>query len=123
MAKSVKNKSNYFVDPKEFREEILLSKANDELTARALEILMLMTKRLSDTKFSYKYKEDKEDCISFAHMDLVSYWRGFDPNKSGNPFQYYTRIILNVFAKGFRKIHPQSITKSISISNENIFNI
>lgn len=127
MLKNKKNmarkKGNYFVDPKEFRAEIIKSKQQDELTPRALELLMLMTKRLTDSKFSYKYKEDKDDCMAFAHLDIVSYWRKFDPDKSFNPFAYFTRMILNGLAKGFKKLHPHSVTKSISISNTNIYNI
>ena len=120
MGKKKKRKNNYFVDPDELKREILKSKEQDELTPRALELLMLMTKKLTDSKFSYKYEMDKEDCIAFAHLDLINYWRGYDPEKSNNPFAYYTRMILNGLAKGFRKIHPQSITKNISISHTNI---
>ena len=111
------------VKNRDLREEIIKSKAQDELTKEALDMLILMANKFS-TKLSYIYKEDKEDCIAFAVMDCYRYWRGYDPEKSTNAFAYYTQIIKNGFAKGWRAIYgnfPKS--KKISISNNNIYSI
>jgi hypothetical protein len=44
-----------YVDPEEFKKEILLSKERDELTSRAVEMLMLMAKE-SSKKLTYNRK-------------------------------------------------------------------
>jgi hypothetical protein len=111
-----------YVDPEEFKKEILLSKEKDELTPRAVDMLMLMAKEASK-KLTYKDEEDRKDCIAFALMDVVKYWRSFNPEKSKYPFAYYTQIIKNGFAKGWRKLHPLSTTKKVSLSGENFYSL
>jgi DNA-directed RNA polymerase specialized sigma subunit len=107
----------------DLRNEIIKSKEKNELTPAALDMFILMAKKFS-TKLNYIYIEDREDCISFAIMDCFQYWRGYDPEKSQNAFAYFTQIIKNGFAKGWRKIYgnfPKS--KKISVSNNKIYNI
>jgi hypothetical protein len=111
-----------YVDPEEFRREILLSKENNELTRRSLEMLQLMAEGASK-KLKYKDEEDRKDCIAFALMDVVKYWRSYNPEKSKYPFAYYTQIIKNGFAKGWRKLHPVNKTSKISLSNENLYSL
>jgi hypothetical protein len=111
-----------YVNPEELKQEILLSKERDELTPKAVELLMLMAKEASK-KLRYKDEEDRKDCIAFAMMDVVKYWRSYNPEKSKYPFAYYTQIIKNGFAKGWRKLHPLSSTDQVSLSNENLYSI
>lgn len=112
-----------YVKNKELREELILSKEKDELTRKALDMVMLMADKFS-TKFKYVYSEDREDCISFAVMDCYQYWRGYNPDKSANAFAYMTQIIKNGFAKGWRKLYgnfPKS--KKISVSQNKIYSL
>jgi len=113
--------SNYYVKPLELKEEILKSINDDELTKKALHMLMLMVKNMS-RKFSYKYEEDRKDCQAFALLDIARYWRGFDPEKSNYPFSYYSQMIKNGLAKGIKKVRPKSETDVIRISGDEMFN-
>lgn len=107
----------------ELREEIIACKETDDLSPRALEMLMLMAEKFAN-KMSYIYPEDREDCISFAVMDCYLYWRGYDPEKSENAFAYYTSIIKNGFAKGWRKLYGRMPKSSkVSISQHSIYNL
>jgi DNA-directed RNA polymerase specialized sigma subunit len=113
----------HHVKNKDLREAIILSKEKDELSADALNMLILMAEKFSN-KLSYIYPEDKEDCISFAIMDCFQYWRGYNPEKSQNAFAYYTQIIKNGFAKGWRKLYGNMPKSSkISISQHTIYNL
>jgi len=107
----------------DLREEIIKCKEKDELSKEAIDMFILMANKFSQ-KLKYKRVEDKEDCIAFAIMDCYLYWRGYDPKKSQNAFAYYTQIIKNGFAKGWRKLYgnmPQS--KKISVSHNEIYNL
>jgi hypothetical protein len=120
MASSTKT---HHVKNRDLREELILSKEKDELTPKAVDMIMLMAEKLS-TKFKYVYPEDREDCIAFAIMDCWKYWRGYNPEKSDNAFAYITQIQKNGFAKAWRvlKNHmPES--KKISISSNNIYSL
>jgi len=115
--------SIHHVKNADLRNEIIRCKINDELSNEALAMFMLMAKKFS-TKLNYIYPEDREDCTSFAVMDCIQYWRGYNPEKSANAFAYYTQIIKNGFAKGWRRLYgnmPKS--RKISISSGNIYNI
>ena len=113
----------HHVKNKDLREEIIISKDQDKLTPKALDMFMLMADKFSN-KLTYIYTEDKEDCISFAVMDCYQYWRGYDPEKSQNAFAYYTQIIKNGFAKGWRKLYGNMPKSSkISISQHQIYNL
>jgi hypothetical protein len=121
---SVKKKkpSNYYVDPKELKEELAKSKERDELTPRAIAIFQTMASEASK-KLRYRDEEDRKDCIAFAMMDVVRYWRSYNPEKSNNPFAYFTQMIKNGFAKGWRKLHPLSAGEKVSLSHDNVYTI
>ena len=114
--------SNHFVSNAELRDEIIKSKELNELTPRAVELLMRMANEASK-RLKYRDEEDRKDCIAFALMDVVKYWRSFNPEKSSNPFSYFTQMIKNGFAKGWRKLHPISSLDQVSISNDNFYSI
>jgi DNA-directed RNA polymerase specialized sigma subunit len=120
--KKKKKPSNYFIDPQELKEEIIKSKEQNELTKRAVEMLTLMATEASK-KLKYRDEEDRKDCIAFALMDVVRYWRSFNPEKSNNPFAYFTQMIKNGFAKGWRKLHPIASGNKVSLSHDNVYTI
>lgn len=121
MAKTKKSNKKYYVDPIEFREEIIKSKEKDELTPRAVEMVIRMANEVSRTN-SYKYPMDKEDCVAAAIEDVLRYWRGYDPAKSEFAFAYFTRMIFNGLKKGWKKLHPIKTINKVSLSHENVFN-
>jgi DNA-directed RNA polymerase specialized sigma subunit len=113
----------HHVKNRDLREEIIICKEQDKLTDKALDMFMVMAEKFSN-KLTYVYSEDKEDCISFAVMDCYQYWRGYDPEKSQNAFAYYTQIIKNGFAKGWRKLYGNMPKSSkISTSQHSIYNL
>jgi len=115
--------TTHHVKNADLRNEIIKCKATDKLSDEALNMFMIMAKKFS-TKLNYIYPEDREDCIAFAVMDCYQYWRRYDPEISQNAFAYYTQIIKNGFAKGWRKLYgnmPKS--KKISTSSNKIYNI
>ena len=108
---------------KDLREEIIKSKEQDELTPEALDMLILMAHKFSN-KLTYIYVEDKQDCVATAIMDCWMYWRGYDQLKSQNAFAYYTQIIKNGCAKGWRKLYGNMPKSSkVSISQHTIYNL
>lgn len=117
-----KKPSNYYVDPKELREEVIKSRTADALTPRAVEMFQTMAREASK-KLRYRDEEDRKDCIAFAMMDVVRYWRSYNPEKSRDPFAYFTQMIKNGFAKGWRKLHPLSAGEKVSLSHDNVYTL
>lgn len=116
---------NVYVTNDVLLKQIMLSKEQDQLTDDALQMLMLMIKRIQTLKY-YAKNEDREDCFQQAVLDCLLYWRGFDPEKSNNPFGYFTSIISNGINKGWKRLHPENKSKEpiiFSSIDNNIFSI
>jgi len=119
------SKKNY-LDANHLLVELIKSKEQDELTPKAIEYFFLMAQKISES-LSYKYEEDRNDCIMFAMEIIVRYWRNF--NTSGKQesdakyaFSYFTTVIFNGLARGWGQLHPIKDSRKVSLSNENIFN-
>jgi DNA-directed RNA polymerase specialized sigma subunit len=106
-----------YVKPKELYEEICVSLEQKKLTKRAAEMLTLIAYR-ANTRLSYDNPMDREDCISFALLDLFKYWDRFKPEKTKNAFSFYTQIAKNGYAKGWNKLHPGKYKGTISLSGK-----
>lgn len=70
-------------------------------------MLMLMVENIAAKKI-FPCQEVKEDCMQQAIMVCLMYWRGFDPEKSNNPFAYFTSCITNGLAQGWNAFYPQN---------------
>lgn len=117
-----KQPANYYINPQELREEVIRSRELNELTPRAVTMFQTMAREASK-KLRYRDEEDRKDCIAFAMMDVVRYWRSYNPEKSKDPFAYFTQMIKNGFAKGWRKLHPLSAGDKVSLSHDNVFTL
>jgi DNA-directed RNA polymerase specialized sigma subunit len=112
-----------YVNNKLLLEAIVKSKEQEKLTPEALVMLDRMVKEISKV-FKYKMEEDREDCQAFAMEDVIKYWNRFNPEKSNNAFAFFTQMIKNGFAKGWRRLYPIKSSLKVSISQEyGIYNI
>jgi len=115
-----------YVNEKELLEEIKLSKIQDKLTPKAIELLRRMVKETNRT-MRYKNYMDKQDCMARAELDVLLYWRSFNSDHpKANVFSYFTQMIKNGFAKGLNELYPEIREKItvVSISEEDgIYNI
>lgn len=103
-----------YLNNKDLYDEIVLSKEQDKLTSKAEKMLILLAER-AITKMKYVNSDDKKDCLSFAVLDLLKYWRSFNP-KYPNAFAYFTEIAKKGYAKGWNKLYPKKYAGTISIN-------
>jgi hypothetical protein len=72
------------------------AKALNKLTPKLAEMLMKIAERYSYhpwfVGFSYR-----EDMVAFAIVNLCANWHKFNPEKSSNPFSYYTTACYRSF--------------------------
>ena len=109
-------KKNY-LNNKDLFDQIVLSKEQDKLTPDAEKMLILLAERAIN-KMKYVNEDDRLDCLQFAILDLLKYWRNFNPDYP-NAFAYFTEIAKRGYAKGWNKIHPVKYKGTISISGGN----
>ena len=106
-------KKNY-LNNRDLYDQIVLSKEQDKLTPDAEKMLMLLAEKAIN-KMRYVNEDDRNDCLQFAMLDLLKYWRNFNP-KYPNAFAYFTEIAKRGYAKGWNKIHPTKYKGTVSIS-------
>ena len=117
----VKKKKQHYVNNKDFlaamivfRDGVIEAKANDDGRPRVPhyvgECLMKIAVHLSHKpNFSgYTYKEDM---ISDGIENCLLYIDNFDPEKSSNPFAYFTQIIYYAFLRRIAKEKKVLYTK------------
>jgi DNA-directed RNA polymerase specialized sigma24 family protein len=78
------------------------------------------------TRLSYKSNfinyGFREDMVSDAVENCLSYILNFDPDKSKNPFAYFTQIIYYAFLRRIQKEKKQLYIKYKSLENSEIMN-
>lgn len=100
--KTKRSRSQYYIDRKELFSEVVKSKQTDQMTDRLAAMLNLLTKKyaMSPQFVGYTYNDDMQ---GYAIMMLVKTWRSFNPEKSDNPFAFYTQCIKNSFRQYLNK--------------------
>lgn len=114
-----KKKNKLYVSNKEFYAEIIKSKEQDKLTDAAVTDIMRIAERAVNN-LSYKYEEDRQDSIATALLKCMLYWRSFKPEKSNNPFAYFTSVCKNGYVESFNKLRPLKSATVISLDHEEI---
>jgi hypothetical protein len=114
-------KKKAYISNKEFLEEIIKSKEQDELTPRTGELFLKLAKRIAATKFYYVVEADKYTCMSGGLEDCVRYWRTFNPEKSNNPFSFFTMTIINGMKREFNKLYPVRAANILRLNEDSNF--
>lgn len=102
-----------YLNNKDLYDQIVLSKEQDKLTPDAEKMLVLLAER-AIRKLVYVSEDDRQDCLQFAILDLLRYWRNFNPDYK-NAFAYFTEIAKRGYAKGWNKIHPKKYKSTLSL--------
>lgn len=104
------------INKPDFTREIILSKEQGRLTPKATDYFVKLANH-AIKKLTYTDPRDREDCIQFALLDMLLYWKNFDPTISDNAFAFYTQMAYNGYAKGFKKIHKASSIDTVSLDH------
>jgi DNA-directed RNA polymerase specialized sigma24 family protein len=122
-----KNEDNHYVDNKRlYAEMIKYINQYNEAKEKGLELprandyigkcIWLIANRLSTNRnfIGYTYREDM---IGDAIENCFRYLHNFDPEKSNNPFAYFTQIMYYAFLRRIDKEKKQSYIKYKTMEN------
>jgi DNA-directed RNA polymerase specialized sigma subunit len=121
LAKRAKVKPIHYVDNEKFLKEMIIykagfdeAKAKDELPPMISEYIgecfMKIAQRLSFRPNFINYAF-KDDMISDGIENCIQYIKNFNPEKSSNPFAYFTQIIYYAFIRRIQKEKTQLYIK------------
>ena len=119
--KKQKPKKIHYVDNQKFLEEMIVYKGKckdaksrgepaPQISEYVGECFMKIANRLSFRPNFINYAF-REDMISDGIENCVQYIRNFDPEKSKNPFAYFTQIIFFAFIRRIQKEKKQLYIK------------
>lgn len=108
-----KKKSKNYLNNKDMLREWQNSSDRDSMTDTFANMIMLLTKRYSSKVRFNVCDTFREDMESFALMTVTKVWRSFNPEKSDNPFAYFTQVIKRAFYQ-----YQNMERKQRDISNE-----
>lgn len=95
-AKSTSTKGHYVTNA-QLLEAIAADKANGrKLSGKLAKYLHMIAERYSYSP-SFAGYSFREDMVSFAVVNLCANWYKFDPEKSDNPFAFYTTACYRSF--------------------------
>jgi hypothetical protein len=124
--------ANHYVNNKtlcdalvEYRDKVIESKQNNTkkppIPNYVGECILLIANRLSHKPnfINYTYREEM---ISDGIENCICYIDNFDPNKSSNPFAYFTQIIYFAFLRRIQKEKKQLYIKHKAFENSMLMN-
>ena len=122
-----RKKTIHYVDNAKFLEEMIeykkmyhISKSNDEelpiISEYLGSVFLKIAQRLSFRPNFINYAF-KNDMISDGIENCVHYIHNFNPEKSNNPFAYFTQIIYYAFIRRIQKEKKQLYIKYKSMQN------
>ena len=128
-----KKATQHYVDNKKFleamviyREKVNKAKENNrkkpDVTNYIGECFLKIANHLSyrPNFINYTYRDDM---ISDGIENCLQYMNNFNPEKSNNPFAYFTQIIYYAFIRRIQKEKKQTLVKQKMIANAGVENI
>ena len=128
-----KKATQHYVDNKKFLEAMVIYKdkvnnakennrTKPDVTNYIGECFLKIANHLSyrPNFINYTYRDDM---ISDGIENCLQYMNNFDPNKSTNPFAYFTQIIYYAFIRRIQKEKKQQQVKQKLIQNAGVENI
>ena len=107
----------------EYKKQYYISKDNDEelpiISEYLGSVFLKIAQRLSFRPNFINYAF-KDDMISDGIENCLHYIHNFDPEKSSNPFAYFTQIIYYAFIRRIQKEKKQLYIKFKSMQNYEI---
>ena len=127
-----KKKSIHYIDNKLFYTEMVKyhtayqeAKKNDldrpQVPRYVGECIMLIAQRLA-TRPNFVGYSYKEEMIGDAIENCLRYLHNFNPEKTNNPFAYFTQIVYNAFLRRIEKEKKQLYIKHKSFENSIVMN-
>jgi len=112
-----KKKKGFYLKNKDLLAEVIECKKTDVMSDKLARMLQLLTAKYgrSGNFGGYSYNEDMQ---AYAMMTLCKSWKVFNPERSSNPFAYYTQSIQNAFKQYLNREKTQRLVRDeLLVSN------
>lgn len=104
-------KKNY-LNNKDMLVQLALSREQGRMTDELAKMFMMLSERYAK-KGCYVGYSYNDDMRSHALLSLVTAWPKFNPEKSSNPFAFFTECIKNSFNQVLNSEKKQRVTRDV----------
>lgn len=111
----------YYVTNKELLVEIKTYLEEDVITERLGKMILQIANGVA-SKPNFSGYTWREDMVSEGVLTVLKYMKNFDPEKSSNPFSYFTMIIYNAFIQYLNQQKKHSKIKNRLFDSQNNIN-
>jgi len=113
-----KRKANY-LNNADLLAETIQSLEQDKMTEKLAHMLVTLVARYGKKAnfANYTYNEDMQ---GYAIMGLVKTWKSFNPEKSKNPFAFYTQCVKNSFIQFLNQERKQRNIRDEILVNQGL---
>lgn len=113
-----KRKVNY-LNNKDLLAQVMMSKEQGKMTDRLAHMLQTLAARYGKKgNFAgYTYNEDMQ---AYAMLMLVKTWNSFNPEKSNNPFAFFTQCIKNSFIQYLNQERRQRDVRDVILVDKGL---
>ena len=109
----------YYLSNKELLQAVIDSKAVGKMSNTLARMLQLLCSKYAKKGnfVNYSYNEDMQ---GYAMMMLVRTWASFDPNKSNNPFAFFTQCIKHSFIQYLNQEKRQRDVRDVLLIDQGL---
>lgn len=113
------NGTTIYLNNKELLAEVQRSKKNGQMSDMLARMLQLLCSKYAKKGnfVNYSYNEDMQ---AYAMMMLVRTWNSFDPDKSSNPFAFFTQCIKNSFIQYLKQEQKQRDVRDLLLIDQGL---
>lgn len=113
------NGKTIYLTNKEMLAELKRCKKKGQMSDMLARMLQLLCSRYAKKGnfINYSYNEDMQ---GYAMMMLVRTWNSFDPDKSSNPFAFFTQCIKNSFIQYLNQERKQRDVRDLMLIDQGL---
>lgn len=105
-------KSKHYLSNKEMYDEVIKSQEQGAVTDKLARQFMLLAQRYTNHRFFVRLPDHiKEEMVQEGVLYCIKGLHKFDPERTSNPFAYYTSVLHNAFIQYSRKEYDQKNVK------------
>jgi len=108
-----------YLNNKELLAEVRACKKKGQMSGTLARMLQLLCSKYAKKGnfVSYSYNEDMQ---AYAMMMLVRTWNSFDPEKSNNPFAFFTQCVKNSFIQYLNQEQRQRDVRDVLLIDQGL---
>lgn len=117
-----------YVNNKDFNQAIIefherkKDNSKEKIPDNIVRMLIAMANKLA-TRYNFNGYSYKDEFIQDGILRCIEIFHNFDPEKSKNPFSYFTTVLFNSFVQRIKKEKKERVMRDTLIMTQEIYHL